>query len=375
MCDTFVALPEATTDGSVIFAKNSDRPYSEIQNITHYPYQEHPSDSTVRCTYIEIPQVEETYAVLLSQPSWMFGAEMGANELGLTIGNEAVWTREPCEFPILLGMDLIRLALERSKSAYHALHVIVELLETHGQGGSFSADSSSSSYHNSFLIADRKEAWVLEAAGRWWVAERVKEPTRHISNNLSIGTEFDISSEGIIDYAIEKRYYDETGSFHFARAFSEGYWGDDSGRCFFVDKYTEITLLDMIALLRDHKYGFCWHGGFRTTASMVSHLREAKKDIHWMTGTPHPCESLFKPICFPITSLKPYIPATHKKNLETFWWAHEMVSNSRSLQISNWEQKEKEFYSMIQSNNSDQIAKITEQAFLIEKSLYKAILK
>jgi len=27
MCDTFIALPPATRDGSVIFAKNSDRPY------------------------------------------------------------------------------------------------------------------------------------------------------------------------------------------------------------------------------------------------------------------------------------------------------------------------------------------------------------
>ncbi len=45
-----------------------------------FPAAEHPPGSTVRCTYIEVPQAPRTLAVVLSRPTWMWGAEMGAND-------------------------------------------------------------------------------------------------------------------------------------------------------------------------------------------------------------------------------------------------------------------------------------------------------
>jgi secernin len=183
MCDSFVALADVTTDGEIIFGKNSDRPEGEFQDVISVPAQQYPANSLVECTYLQIPQVSSSYAVILSKPRWMWGAEMGANEHGVVIGNEAVWTTQPYNDNGLLGMDLLRLGLERGSTARDVLDIIVSLMD--GQGGNC-AQHFSMNYHNSFLIADKNEAWVLETAGEIWVAEKITSGTRSISNNLSI---------------------------------------------------------------------------------------------------------------------------------------------------------------------------------------------
>ncbi|MCX6005193.1 MAG: hypothetical protein NT082_05925 [Chloroflexi bacterium] len=94
MCDTIVALGTATKNGATLFGKNSDREPDEVQNIKIYPRRQYKPGDTVKCTYISVPQVAETARILLCQPFWMFGAEMGTNEYGVMIGNEALFTRE-----------------------------------------------------------------------------------------------------------------------------------------------------------------------------------------------------------------------------------------------------------------------------------------
>ncbi len=52
-----------------------------------------------------------TYATILSKPAWIWGCEMGANEHGVSIGNEAIYTKDMGPGDLdekLIGMDLVR---------------------------------------------------------------------------------------------------------------------------------------------------------------------------------------------------------------------------------------------------------------------------
>src|SRR5438105_3966155 len=132
-CDTAVALGDTTT-GGVLLAKNSDRSSHEAQRLIGVPAAQHEAGTTVRCQYLTIPQVAHTAALIGSQPYWLWGCEHGMNEHGVAIGNEAIFTRESPQETGLLGMDLVRLGLERGTTAREALDAITALLEQFGQG-------------------------------------------------------------------------------------------------------------------------------------------------------------------------------------------------------------------------------------------------
>jgi secernin len=341
MCDTLVALGNSRKDGTVIFGKNSDRPNDEAQLISFAPRMRHSKGEELKCTYISIPQVPETYAVLMSQPFWMFGCEMGANEYGVVIGNEAVHTLEPLRSTGLLGMDLLRLGLERGKTAVEALKVITELLERFGQGGRCARGDPSWRYHNSFIITDSREAYVLETADKWWIVERVKD-VRSISNGVTIRGKGDLRRIGIIDHAIKKGYCRDDNEFDFASTFTgyfisnmpSPYSREGKARLLLKENEGKITLKAMMEFLRDHEAGICMHGGFESTGSQVSHLRKNNKSIHWFTGSTLPCLSVYKPYAFPIKEQAHENPGPYPKiDPMWYWWRH--TTNKPKLK-RNW---------------------------------------
>ena len=306
MCDTFVAMGSATADGALVFGKNSDRPSTEAQRPIHRPARRHPSGALVRCTYIEIPEAAETYAVVLSQPSWMWGAEMGVNECGVVIGNEAVWTKASLGPPALLGMDLVRLGLERGATAREALDVITSLLVAHGQGGPCAEGDPSFQYHNSFLIADAGEAWVLETAERHWAAQRITSGVRNISNQLSVRRDAALVSEGLGEHARDAGFAEGEDPIDFAAAF--GWEAPDAARPtrearggqLLAAGRGRITPEIMMEILRDHDGGICMHGAFRTTASLVCHVGGGAAPRLWMTWGANPCETACQEVPPPV---------------------------------------------------------------------------
>jgi dipeptidase len=352
MCDTFVALGNSTKDGSILFSKNSDRDPNEAHEIIIIPAATYKPGSKVKCTYIEIPQVEKTYKVLLSKPFWIWGAEMGSNEFGVTIGNEALFTREPYgKEPGLIGMDFLRLALERSKTALTAMETIISLLEQYGQSGNCGY-AHPFFYHNSFLICDTKEAWVIETAGKEWAAEKVKD-VRSISNGITIESKWDRASAGLVQHAMEKGWCKDPADFNFRRDYSDPlftYFADASKRqgCTtsqMLARKGSLTSLDMMGILRTHRKtsdnGFtpgkgltgadvCMHAGFgpiRASQSAGSMVSVINKDgvTHWLTGTAAPCTSLFKPVW--MDSGIPESVKTPGKmyDASVTWWRHEAL--------------------------------------------------
>ncbi len=316
MCDCLVRLG----DDGVMFAKNSDRDPNEAQVLEWVPAADHPTGSRLSCTWIDVPQSPHTHAVLVSRPWWMWGAEIGANQHHVVIGNEAIFTRGDGGERALLGMDLVRLGLERAASAEEAVSVMVELLERHGQGGPCSHERPGFSYDNSFLVADPRGAFVLETVGRRWAVEPVRGPGRSISNRLTI--------PGFARTGVD-HYHTWRASASARRASTERTARSASGPS------------DLMGALACHGAGPgpgprwsrihgglgapCVHAGgiltsSQTTASWVSDLRF--RPGHWATATSAPCLSLFKPV--DVGQPVDLGPApTDRFDARCTWWRHE----------------------------------------------------
>jgi dipeptidase len=314
MCDTVVRV-EA---GRVLFAKNSDRDPNEAQSLAWHPRRQYAPGAALRCTWMSIPQAAETRAVLLSRPFWMWGAEMGANEDGVAIGNEAVFTRQPYAGIGLTGMDLVRLALERSRTAEEACRTMTTLLETYGQGGGCGHENRSFTYHNSFLVADPSGAFVVETADREWAIEPVAG-VRAISNGLTIPDfaerHADCLRSKVSGCAIRRR-----------RVTTLAKAARDTGDWFrLLRDHGEGHPFPRYSLLRGGMAAPCMHAGgilaaSQTTASWVAELRP-EGCRHWVTATAAPCTGLFKPVAVERPLDLGAFPADRAG--DSLWWRHE----------------------------------------------------
>jgi secernin len=278
MCDCLVALPPATGQPFTLFAKNSDRPPDERQVIEWNPPRR--DRAAIRTTHIVVDPFEgETIGCLISRPTWCWGAEHGVNDAGVAIGNEAIYTTlDPRTAPpALIGMDLVRLGLERAESAQRAVEVITDLLQRYGQGGSGHDPeglTGPKAYWNSFLVADPDEAWVIETSGSAWAVEQVGE-TRAISNRTTIAA-----------FDAEHRHPNQP---------VERFVDPRLGASGVVLDRRPVTIESLTAHLRSHDscaepgWSVCMHvdGVEQTTASMIAELHADGDHRVWMLlGSP-----------------------------------------------------------------------------------------
>ena len=294
MCDT-VAIADKQR-GGWWFAKNSDREPDEPQLVEVHPAVRGDDSQLLKTTYLTIPQVPDRHAVLISRPSWIWGAEMGVNEHGVAIGNEAVFSRRPVRHePRLRGMDLVRLGLERAATAAEAVAVMTTLLEAYGQGGPAGYRNKRFAYDNSFLIVDPQEAFILETAGRQWVVKKITGDYAAISNGYRLHMDWDRCGGGFAGGDFAARHSDRLVT-----------WiaGARARRC------TAEAHLRAVA---------AGTGPSATTASMIAYLPPNGQPQVVLTGRMTPCINPFRPGCFDADWMARHFP---RRLVEDGWAIH-----------------------------------------------------
>ncbi len=177
-CTNYIVTRGASADGSVMISYNADSHllYGELY---HWPAKVWPKGSMMPVyewdtgKYLgEIKQAAQTYNVIGNM-----------NEYQVAIGETTFGGRKELHHQPTAKVDygsLIYIALQRSKSAREAIKIMTQLVAEYGYY----------SEGESFSIADKNEAWILEMIGKGknekgavWVARRI--PDGYVSGHAN----------------------------------------------------------------------------------------------------------------------------------------------------------------------------------------------
>jgi dipeptidase len=219
-CSSFLVTKGASKDGAVMITYTCDGEFlATLQNI---PAKEYGPDD-----YFEITGRDGKLKGKIKQPAYTYAVVGLMNEFQVAIGETTFGGRSELRNPdgLLHYFTMMRLALQRAKTAREAIKVMTGLVEDYGYGSS----------GESFSIADENEAWIMEMIGKGpgekganWVALRI--PDGYISGhaNMSRIGEFPLKdpenclySEDIIGFAVRKGLYNKKSGkpFSFRYAF------------------------------------------------------------------------------------------------------------------------------------------------------------
>ncbi len=208
-CTSMIVGKKASTDGSVLSTYSADS-YGSFEGLVHFPAAKHAPgtmrkifDGDTNEYYGEIPEAPETYNVVGNINEWQ-----------LTIGETTFGGREEMidRTGLLDYVSLMKIGLQRAKTAREAIKVMTELVETYGYNSS----------GETFTICDPNEAWIMEmmgcgegSKGVVWVALRVPDDMICAHANQSRIRTFDqkdtenvICSKNVVKFAREKGWFD-----------------------------------------------------------------------------------------------------------------------------------------------------------------------
>lgn len=359
-CTGLIAGRNTTADGSILFAKTEDDTPKDVDFLWYIPRRQHAPGSVVKLENGgTIPEVRETYAFFWDESPGTSYSNNIVNEWGVSFGSNACPSREdPVDVVAArgdlvnggLGFELRIILAERAKTAREAVLLAAKLLDTYGY------NASGRCLH----IVGRDEAWQLQMVrGKQYVARRVRDDeVAIVANTYSIrevdmkDREHFICSPRLIDYAIERGWYDPSSGkpFDFAAAYAapqahtdprntDRQW--DMARLLnkkFPVSWQEaqkgvmpvsvkpdhkLTLEDVMAIVRDHYEGttldstehyrisphrghvrtICWNTTHRTTIIQQRNwLPREIGTVVWRALEP-PCSSVFVPWYLGVTRI------------------------------------------------------------------------
>jgi dipeptidase len=218
-CTSIIVTKGASVDGSVIITYSCDGEF--LPRLRLYPAADHGVGEKAEIMGFrgkrgEIPEVAHTYKVLDLM-----------NEFQVAIGETTFDGRLELVNPagLLDYPQLMVLALQRAKTAREAIKVMTDLVEEYGYESS----------GESFSIADKDEAWIMEMIGTGqgghgaiWVAQRIPDGMICAHANMSRIGEFPLQdpenclySKNVVSFAMEKGYYNpKSGPFNFSLVYN-----------------------------------------------------------------------------------------------------------------------------------------------------------
>lgn len=206
-CDMVVALGQATVNGLCLFGLNRHGPRAPWPVLRRTIGAEYPPGARIKTSRLEVPQVRQTYTVLGSGLPGDWGLTHGVNEHKVAVGLASWTSKLVAPAPGLHGTDLVRLTLERSRSARHAQDLLTDLIARHGQGQGTVAEERD----HIFLIADAQEALVIEAAGSYWAANDCQQ-VRAVTDTAMIRQDWQRVAHGLVDHALAAKWWSDDGS-------------------------------------------------------------------------------------------------------------------------------------------------------------------
>ena len=199
-CTTFAANGKAVKGGGTIIAKNRDLGFQTLIEIGLHQAATHPKGAVYKAAYIDIPQADSTYKFIGSRTAGRWGYGMGINEHQVAVADNDAPSRDRLEFKAgLHDNDLVRIVLERARTAREGVDVIASIVAEYGQAWNGII----------FEVGDPEELWVVEITGRRWAAKKYADTATARSNQYQIKDDYDLAASDLVSFAVSQGWAEE----------------------------------------------------------------------------------------------------------------------------------------------------------------------